>query len=44
MNVIDSSGKMDDKPLYDPSMCIFVWLPFALAVWALVLLLYAMLS
>ena len=44
MNNIDSSGKMDDKLLYEPSMSIIGWLAVALAIWAAVLLPYVMLS
>ena len=39
MNNIDSSRKIDDKIIYEPSMVIVGWLPVSLVVWALALLL-----
>ena len=43
MNNIDSSGKRDDKLLYNPGMSIIGWLAVSLAAWAVVLLPYIML-
>ena len=42
---IDSSGKRDDRLLYERSMIIVGWLPVVLVAWALaLLLLYALMK
>jgi len=41
---IDSSGKREDRLLYEPSMMIIGWLPVIVVAWVLALLLYFMYS
>jgi hypothetical protein len=42
MDNINSSGKRDGKPQYDPSMSIIGWLVVSLVVWTVILVPYAM--